>query len=292
MPGKEPVSDSAKIDVSVLIVTWNSASEIKQCVDSVINNSDGLSVELIIIDNNSDDNTFAIINNIKYPKFRTFRNSENLGFTKAVNQAIKLSSGRNILLLNPDAALHKGCIETLCKFLDSHTDYGACAPLMYNDDRTVQHSVRNFPTYMTMFFEFSMLAYIFPKSKFFGNWKMKYYSYNNDGDVNQPMAAAFMFRRGEIDFMDERFAMFFNDVDLCKRIIDNGKKIRLIISATAVHKHGESVQKDRIRMIKIWNKDCYEYFEKYYPNPLLLLWLGINLKISEIIRIFVYKIKK
>jgi len=276
-------------DISVLIVTWNSAGEIKACVDSVINNSADLSAELIIIDNNSDDNSFAIINNIPFPNLKTFRNCENPGFTKAVNQAIKLSTGRNLFLLNPDAFLYDGCMELLCKFLDTNPGYGACAPLILNEDGTIQQSVRNFPTYLTMFFEFTLLAYIFPKSKLFGKWKMKYYPYNKDDDVNQPMAAAFMFRRGEIDLMDKRFEMFFNDVDLCKKITGKGKKIRLITSAKAVHKHGESVQKDRVRMIKTWDRDCIEYFKKYYPNPLLLLWLKINLKISEIIRIFVYK---
>ena len=95
----------------------------------------------------------------------------------------------------------------------------------------------------------------------------------------------------EIGNMDERFEMFFNDVDLCKKIIDNGKKIRFLTSAKVVHAHGASVYKDRVRMIKIWNDDIMEYFKKYHNNALLLLWLKINLKISEIIRILYYKIK-
>jgi GT2 family glycosyltransferase len=92
--------------------------------------------------------------------------------------------------------------------------------------------------------------------------------------------------------MDERFEMFFNDVDICKRIIDGGQRICLITSAVVVHKHGESINKDKVRMIKAWNNDCLEYFKKYHPSALLLLWLRINLKISEIFRILYFKIKK
>src|SRR4030095_10989169 len=229
MPANE--TDSSGIDVSVIIVTWNSADVIMQCADSVIKNSAALNVELIIVDNCSSDDTFTVINTISYDKLQTFQNSENLGYTKAVNQGIKLSNGRNILLLNPDTVLHEGCINTLSNFLDTNPSYGACAPLMLNEDGTVQHSVRNFPTYLTMFFEFTLLAYLFPKSKVFGKWKMKYYSYDKNVDVTQPMAAALMVKKESLGSMDERFEMFFNDVDICKRITDSREKIRFIKSA-------------------------------------------------------------
>jgi len=280
------------IDVSVLIVTWNSSDVIKQCIDSVIKNSNGLEIELVIIDNNSDDDTFSIINYTNFRNLQTFQNSENLGFTKAINQAISFSRGKYLFLLNPDTVLKEGCINQLTKFLDINNSYGACAPLMLNEDGTIQHSVRNFPAYLSMFYEFTMLAFIFQSSKFFGKWKMKYYKYDKDDDINQPMAAAFMFRKGTVGNMDERFIMFFSDVDICKRIIEKGEKIRLVTSANVIHKHGESIKKDRARMIKIWNRDCLEYFNKFHPNTILLLWLRINLKLSEFIRIFIYKIFK
>jgi GT2 family glycosyltransferase len=281
------------IDVSVLIVTWNSSKEIKACAESVIRNSDNLSVELIIIDNNSSDDTFKIINNLHYGNLHTYQNNENLGYTKAVNRAIRYSTGKNIFLLNPDTLLKENTIDTLNKFLNEALDYGACAPLMLNENGTLQYSLRNFPDYRKMFCEFSLLAYIFPKTKLFGSWRMKYYDYSKDSDINQPMAAALMIKRellDKIETMDERFEMFFNDVDLCKRIIEAGKKIRLLTKVKVIHKYGESVYKDRVRMIKTWNKDCVKYFEKFHNNAVLLLWLKINLKISEIIRILFYKI--
>jgi GT2 family glycosyltransferase len=272
-------------DVSVLIVTWNSAGEIKKCIDSVIMNSKDLAVELIIIDNNSTDDTFSIVNRTNYHSLQTYLNSDNLGFTKAVNQAIGFAHGRYLFLLNPDTILSDGCIKSLFTFLENNGQYSACAPKMLNEDGTIQFSVRSFPDYTSMLFEFTLLAYIFPKSKFFGRWKMKYYKYDKDDDIMQPMAAAFMFRRESIEKMDERFYMFFNDVDICKRIINNDKKIRLITSASVIHKHGESINKDKIKMIKTWNRDCAEYFKKYHPNPFLITLLKFNLKLSEMLRI-------
>jgi hypothetical protein len=144
-----------------------------------------------------------------------------------------------------------------------------------------------------MYCEFYLLAYIFSKTKLFGKWKMKYFDYSNDSDVNQPMAAALMVKKSVFDKigpMDERFAMFFNDVDLCKRIIDSGLKIRFIKGAEVIHKKGASVYKNRAKMIKIWGNDCIEYFKKHHPNTILLLWLKINLKISEFFRILYIKL--
>jgi GT2 family glycosyltransferase len=282
-------------DISVIIVTWNSEKEIGACAASVINNAKTLSVELIIIDNNSCDNTFNITNKIRYSNIHTYKNASNLGFTKAVNQGISYSKGQNILLLNPDTILAEGCLEKLNNFLLDNPGYGACAPLMLNEDGSLQRSIRNFPDYWSMFCEFTMLSYIFPKTKLFGKWKMLYFDYSADADIQQPMAAVLMIRKSvleKIQYMDERFEMFFNDVDLCKKMLDGGLKIRLLTEARVIHEHGTSIKKDKIRMIKVWNEDCSKYFGKHHPSPLLMLWLKINLKISEIFRILYHKIRK
>ncbi|HMQ78362.1 MAG TPA: glycosyltransferase family 2 protein [Ignavibacteria bacterium] len=279
-------------DISVIIVTWNSRDEIVNCVSSVISALQGFDSELIIIDNNSQDDSFAMVNKIDFPKLNAVQNSENLGYTKAINQGIKLSKGKYVLLLNPDTALNDSSIKVMYDFLEANPGYGACAPLMKNPDGSVQYSVRNFPTYWRMFCEFSLLAYIFPKTRLFGSWKAKYMDYSLEQDIEQPMAAAFMVRSellAEIDNMDERFRMFFNDVDLCKKIYDAGFKIKLLPSSVVTHEHGASIKKDRANMIRVWNDDCGKYFEKHFGKGFMLIWLKINLKISGIIRVFLTK---
>ena len=279
-------------DISVIIVTWNSSDEIVNCVNSVIGALQGLESELIIIDNYSADDSFALVNKINFPNLNTVQNPENLGYTKAINQGIKLSKGKYVLLLNPDTVLNENSIKVMYDFLEANPAYGACAPLMKNPDGSIQYSVRNFPTYWRMFCEFSLLAYIFPQTKLFGSWKAKYMDYSLEQDIQQPMAAAFMVRSellAEIDNMDERFRMFFNDVDLCRKIYDAGFKISLLPSSVVMHEHGASIKKDRANMIRIWNYDCAQYFEKHFGKGLLLIWLKINLKISGIIRVFLIK---
>jgi len=280
-------------DISIIIVTWNSKDEINQCVESVIRSLGNLSAELIIIDNNSSDGTIETLGNLSFPDLQIYKNESNPGYTMAVNQGILSSGGKYVLLLNPDTLLHKGSIKKMYEFLEAQVSYGACAPLMKNPDGSIQYSVRNFPTYWRMFWEFSLLAYIFPKTKIFGGWKAKYLDYSVEQDIQQPMAAAFMIRRSllnSIGNMDERFRMFFNDVDLCKKVYNAGYKIRLLPTAVVTHAHGTSIKKDRLKMISTWNNDCILYFSKHHNNPVLLLWLKLSLKLSGFVRILDHKI--
>lgn len=283
------------IDVSIIIVTWNNEDVIKSCHESIQKNSGNLNTELIIIDNNSSDDTTIICESFKHEKSKLIKNKSNIGFTKAVNQGIVISKGKNILLLNPDTKISENCIAELKTFLNQNDNYGAVAPLLLNEDGSVQRSIRNFPDYKTMLFEFTFLSYLFPNSKTFGRWKMKYFKYDTSCDVRQPMAAVLMIKKSIFDMLgnlDERYFMFFNDVDLCKQIYANGYKIRFLKNVSAVHIKGSSIYKDRIQMIKAWDKDCINYFKKYHNNFLLLTWLKINLKVSELIRIFIFKISK
>lgn len=281
--------------ISIIIVTWNSGDEIIPCLRSVISGikTSIIPSEIILVDNNSTDDTLSQISGLSEPTIRIVKNNENLGYTKAINQGIELSTGKYVLLLNPDTILHEDALKVLYDFLESSTDHAACAPLMVNPDGTIQYSVRNFPTYWRMFCEFSLLAYVFPKTKLFGGWKAKYMDYSLEQDVQQPMAAAFMIKRqllNSIGNMDERFRMFFNDVDLCKKVNDAGFKIRFLPEAVVTHAHGISIKKDRAKMITIWNNDCELYFRKHHNSPALLLWLKLSLKLSGFVRIFVHKI--
>jgi GT2 family glycosyltransferase len=284
------------VDISIIIVTWNSEEEISNCLISVNSNieySKNLDIELIVIDNNSSDKTYEIVKSTNICKSKIYKNDTNLGFTKAVNQGINYSNGKYVLLLNPDTFLSENCIEQLYVFLEKNESYAAACPKLLNENGSIQYSIRNFPTYRGMYFEFYLLSYIFPGSRFFNRWKMEYFDYEKDSDVPQPMAAALMIRKEIFEktgCLDEQFIMFFNDVELCKRIYDNGYKIRYLKDANAVHKKGASVFKDRIKMIKVWNKDCITYFKNYHNNFVLLIWLKISLKISSVFRIVFYKL--
>ena len=283
-------------EISIIIVTWNAQNEILNCLESVMVNIRLLKpteTEIIIIDNNSQDKTVEIINKLKFDTIKLFQNESNLGFTKAANQGIKKSTGKYVFLLNPDTIMDEDCIGLLYDFLKTNEGYGAASPRLLNEDGSLQYSIRNFPGYPAMFFEHTLLSYMFPGSRIFSRWKMKYFDYSKDADVLQPMAAALMIKKTELDktdSMDERFDMFFNDVDLCMKINMNGSKIRYLKNAAAMHKKGASIYKNRVKMIKTWNRDCIKYFEKYHYNFLLINWLKLTLFVSGILRISFYKL--
>lgn len=283
-------------DLSVIIVTWNSENEIIDCLNSIAENSGNINYEIIIVDNNSSDKTCEAVNNLSKEKFKRLKlitNKTNTGFTKGCNTGIQNSTGNNVLLLNPDTRILPSALESLLFKLNSNDKYAATAPQLLNEDKTIQKSCRTFPGYFDMFCELSLLSLLLPKSKTFAGWKMNYFSHNEQSAVDQPMAAALMVKKKvleQIDNFDERFLMFFNDVDLCKKIYDHGYEILFFPEAKVIHEKGVSIYKDRIRMIRIWNEDCLSYFKKYHYNFFLYNWLYISLKISGYLRILLYKL--
>lgn len=280
------------IDLSIVTVTWNSQEDIASLLFSIFKklNRDKLKTEVIIIDNRSYDLTLKVINSFieQYDlDIKLIQNPENCGFTYACNQGIDASRGEFILLLNPDCEINDNSCEILIDTLKSDKNIGASAPQLINENQTIQKSCRKFPEYRDMFFEMLLLSSAFKKSKFFSRWKMEYFSHDEYTEAEQPMGAALMTRKNileKIGKMDERFFMFFNDVDLCRRIIDAGYKIIFNPEAKILHKKGRSVYQKRAEMIKIWNKDCRNYFRKHNYKPVLYILLSAGLIITGFFR--------
>jgi GT2 family glycosyltransferase len=290
-----------KTELSIIIVTWNSEEEIAECLRSISdqkNTREDFRFEIIIIDNNSSDNTIKVVEKYKNcfnENITITRNSKNLGFTKACNQGLELVTGENVLFLNPDTEVIDDAMINMNNFLNSNEKVGAVAPQLLNDDMTIQYTCRTLPKYKDMFFELMFLSTIFPRDKFFSRWKMRYFSHDKLCEVEQPMAAALIVKKNILDSihnMDERFFMFFNDVDLCKKILDSGYKILFYPEAKIIHKKGLSVYKNRKHMIKIWNQDCLKYFKKHNENFILYPLLLIALKISGFLRVIVLEIRR
>lgn len=287
-----------KVDLSVVIVTWNSADEIFDCLTSSYESLDGLNAEYLVIDNASDDGSIVEISRaveFGIHNITVIENKQNLGYTKACNQGIVISKGRNILLLNPDTKAKPGSLAKMFAKLEADEKLGAIAPQLLNDDGSIQYSCRTFPTYWDMFCEFSLLSRLFPESETFAKWKMKYFKHDHEKSVDQPMAAALLVKGDlirKLNGFDEQFRMFFNDVDLCKRIYESDKQICFYPEAKVFHKQGASVNKVKPEMIDIWNDDCKKYFRKHNNKTLTLLILNILLKISGAIRKTYYKLIK
>lgn len=281
-------------EISVVIVVWNSEDEIAECLKSVFFDRKGNRkeyIETIVIDNFSQDNSAKSIQAFKdcYPdlNIKLIANKENLGFTRGANQGLKIASGEYVMLLNPDTEISDNAIEKLVRFIRENENTGAVAPQLVFRSKDIQHSCRTFPKYRDMFSELTMLSKLFPKSKFFSRWKMQYFDHNSTREVDQPMGAALMMPSKilkEVDFLDDRFDMFFSDVDLCKKIRDKGYKIFFYHEAQVLHRKGTSVYKNRSYMIRLWNNDCIKYFKKHNFNYILFPVLSIALRLSGYIR--------
>jgi len=252
--------------ISIIIVTYNSENEIKDILESIFSHSTGIKYQIIIVDNNSSDNTVSIINNYNNENISLIRNKENIGFTKANNQCIKQTTGDFILCLNPDTVLQNNSILELVNEIKNDNTLGAIAPQLRYPDGRIQKSCRRFPRRRDIIYELLGLSKIFKNSKEFNYWKMRDFDHSFSHLVEQPAGAALLIRKSiidEIGLLDEQFPMFFSDVDLCKRIIENGTSINFTTKTYITHKGGSSIFRNRTKMILSSHLSFWKYFRKY-----------------------------
>jgi len=288
---------SLKVELSIIILTWNSQEVIKNCLDSIYSSNRDLNFEIIVVDNNSRDRTKEILKN-SYPKVKLIANVKNLGYAKGNNQGIEKSKSEFILLLNPDVKLIDDFLTKITKFFKEHPEAGALGPQLLNPDKSIQSSCREFPEYSTILWELLSLSHIFLRSKIFGRWRMRYFDHNSLAEVDQPMGSVLLIRRKtleEVGLFDTNFKMFFNDVDLCYRIKKAGWKIYFYPGAKAFHIKGSSTQKAKAKMIFLSHWGFYKFLKKYrtgWANEILSIFLGGLLLLSSGLRILLFYLKK
>tara|TARA_B100000700_G_scaffold325474_1_gene434325 strand:- start:15140 stop:15916 length:777 start_codon:yes stop_codon:yes gene_type:complete len=248
---------------------------------------------VFIIDNNSKDKTVEEILKYDQENLILLKNSKNFGFTKAVNQGISKSKGDYIFILNPDTKIEVDIIKKLSNKLNSNPKIAVAAPQLRFPDGRIQYSCRRFPTYTNILIEILRL-YRFKK---FQGWKMRSFDHKTQLIVDQPAGAALFIRRSIINHLyglDERFPMFFSDVDLCKRIKDLGLIIMFYPNIIVYHKGGSSIFRRRVSMIVSSHISMIKYFIKHHyslrcilPNLLIAFFLIISIPIRILIY-FIY----
>jgi len=285
------------MDLSIIIVTWNSQEFIRNCLDSIFLSQGNISSEVILVDNGSSDQTAKIVEEF-YPQVNLIQNKKNLGYAKANNQGIEEAKGKYILLLNPDTQVLEDALSLMYEFMQENPEAGTLGPKLLNLDKSVQPSCREFPTFSTLVWEFSGLSRLFPKSKIFGRWRMGYFDFDKTREVDQPMGSCLMLRRETLEDMgifDENFVMFFNDVDLCYRIKKKGWKIYFYPESKVIHSKGASTRKAKAKMIWLSHLAFYKFFKKYKTdliNRVLLFLFLIPLIFSAWVRILFFYLGK
>ncbi|MBC7287318.1 MAG: glycosyltransferase family 2 protein [Armatimonadetes bacterium] len=227
--------------VSIGIVNWNTRDHLKQCLESIRRNAPQVR-DVVVVDNASSDGSADMVRR-EFPWVRLIANESNLGYAAGNNQVVAAARGSLILLLNPDTRVTAGAVEALVACMERHERAGAVAPRLIYPDGRLQRSCRSFPTPDTVLFDALFLSRLFHRSRTFGKYRMSWWDYDDERQVEQPMASALLLRRQafeEAGGFDERFPIFFNDVDLCKRLWDAGWEIWFTPEAEIVHAHGAS----------------------------------------------------
>ncbi len=247
------------IDLSIIIVNWNTKEFLLPCLKSLFGPQRGVSSEVIVVDNGSRDGSGDEVKK-NFPPVRYIENEENLGFARAVNQGLEKASGRYALLLNPDTRVKDGVVERLMSFMDGHREAGVAGVQLLNSDGSKQNSIANFPSLVTELFNKSLLRWLFPK-KFPGKEK----DYPEPIEVDSVIGACMMVRRRameEIGFLDEDYFLFLEETDWCYRMKKAGWKVYHIPHAEITHFQGRSAEQDKKRSKVEYDRSRYHFFKK------------------------------
>jgi GT2 family glycosyltransferase len=224
------------MDLSVIIVNWNTRDLLCQCLDSLTQKLEGVEMEILVVDNGSRDGSVAAVRK-KSPGVRLIENSVNLGFAKANNQALSVSKGRYLLLLNPDAQAKDEAIPKMLFFMETHPEAGVVGAQLLNADESKQNSIANFPSLATELLNKSLLRWFFPE-KFPG----KETDYPDPVEVDSVIGACMLVRREameQVGLLDEKFFLFLEETDWCYRMKKAGWKIYHIPQAEVLHFQGK-----------------------------------------------------
>ena len=267
--------------LSVCIVNWNTRELLRACLESIAAQRGELQLQVIVVDNASGDGSAEMVREA-FPWVELLANPDNRFYAAGNNQALRAARMPRLLLLNSDIVVPPGALAALVQWMAGRPQAGAVAPRLVYPDGRLQRSCRSFPSPDTVWWEVLGLSRLLPRSRTFGKYKMTWWDYGADRQVDQPMASALLLRKAALDqvgLFDEGFPMFFNDVDLCRRLVDRGWEVWYTPTVTMTHHHGGSTRLVRREMIAESGRSFRRYYEKHYrgrtSRPLYWLTTGM-----------------
>jgi len=291
-----------RVDVSIVIVSFNTRDLTIECIGSVVRTIKKSSYEVIVVDNNSEDDSVKEISNFKFQisNFKLIKNKENVGFSRANNIGVKEASGRFVLFLNSDTVVYGNTIDGMVEFMDRNKDAGAATCFVRLPNGKLDDAAhRGFPTPWRALSHFSGSSKIFKKSKLFAGYSLGHLDLNKTHEIDA-LAGAFMLVRREageqVGWWDEDFFWYGDDLDFCYRLKGKQWKIYFVPEFEILHYKGASGGiKKHSKHISTANseirKKAHEarfsamkiFYEKHYKNkyPNIvrnLVLSGISLK--------------
>ena len=257
------------IKITVIIVNYNVAYFLEQCLHSVKKALQHVQGEVIVVDNNSVDGSVAMVQH-KFPEFLMIANKQNTGFSYANNQALKIAKGEYCLLLNPDTVVEEDTFKKVVNFMDEHADAGGLGVKMIDGKGNfLPESKRGLPTPSVAFYKIFGLSFLFPQSKLFGKYHLGYLDKEKTHEVEILSGAFMLMRKSVLDkvgLLDEAFFMYGEDIDLSYRIIKGGYKNYYFPGTSIIHYKGESTKKSSVNYVFVFYKAMVIFARKHFSD--------------------------
>lgn len=284
------MNDIKKPDISISIVNYNSFDHLRNCLNTISNYSRNFDIEILIVDNDSKVFDPSMIYQI-WPDAIITQNKNNLGFAFAQNQNFKLANGNYFLILNPDTLITKGSLHAMLDIFYCFDEAAVVAPNLITTEGKNIVTIKEMPTIKSAFFELLFINSFF---SFFYKKKINggHFDKEEFREVDCIDGAAFMVRSKIYDLLnglDERFFMYFEEVDFCKRLKEIGAKMYFLPSVNVYHLYGKSTIGTDVRQT-IYYESYYKYFRKHY-GMFAAIAIRILIFLGEIIRFFGIQIK-
>lgn len=278
-----------QIDLSIIIVNWNSWDYLQKCIMSIKENTDELKYEIIVVDNCSSDNSVENISS-KFPDVILIKNKNNVGFPTANNQAFTIARGQYFLMLNPDTLVKNNTLYQSLRVLKNDDSIGCIGvKTLKGNGEILLSCARSFPSMRSKFWEISYINIIFKKWKFFATSDMGYWDHNNSCDVDLLHGGYMMFPISiyrKIGGLDEKIPMFYEDMEYCCRIKKAGFRIYYLADVEIVHFVGVSSSKaDQKWIISLYCEAYYLYFLKYGGGSQTALFYALMILLCFPLRI-------
>jgi hypothetical protein len=246
------------VELTTVVVTYDSARWVGDCLSSLRGAGFAPARELFVVDNASRDGTADLVR-ARFPEATLLANRENVGYARAVNQAWRRAGGRFLLVLNPDIVVRPGALTILHRHLAEDPEVGLAAPRLLNADGSLQYSCRRHYTAATYLLRRTPLARLFPDHPVVRRHLMADWDHAEVREVDWVLGAAMMLRREAIGeaVMDERYFIYFEDVDLCVRLQREGWKVVYHPAAVMMHHH------QRASAAGLLNRRKYEHLKSW-----------------------------
>jgi N-acetylglucosaminyl-diphospho-decaprenol L-rhamnosyltransferase len=225
--------------LSIIIVNYASGQELASCLEALRQAAISLDYAVTVV-NNDEPADLAPLRGMDFPQLQIIQNSRNLGFAAAINQGFRRVPAKSFLLLNPDVLVGPGSLEVLWKTLEAHPQAGIVTPRLTNPDGTLQYSCRRFYSYPVLLLRRFPFNRLFPNHSLIRHHLMLDWEHDTLGPVDWALGAALLIRDKAVtrqNLLDERFFLYFEDVDLCRRMWESGWEVLYQPAATLVHQH-------------------------------------------------------